>query len=279
MQKIVFAVNALRPGLKSLDFAAYLAGLTQSPLKGLFLQKRVYEAEPHLKTPFALAYVETITSEGEESAGERALVEQNIQLFGNACINRDVPFTTDIMAGNPLDELVDESRFADIILVNANTCFENGSAEGSPSKFVKNLLASAECPVFITPEGFEGADEIIFTYSGDESSVFAIKQFTYLFPQLATKKAVLLYVAQGQETDIRHSAQIADWLHVHYTNVHTEVLHGSPGYELLGKFINKTSSILVMGAFGRNIISQFFKQSTSELILKIINLPIFIAHK
>jgi hypothetical protein len=33
-----------------------------------------------------------------------------------------------------------------------------------------------------------------------------------------------------------------------------------------------------MGAFGRSMLSDFFKHSTAELIVKTINLPVFIAH-
>jgi nucleotide-binding universal stress UspA family protein len=34
----------------------------------------------------------------------------------------------------------------------------------------------------------------------------------------------------------------------------------------------------VMGAFGRSMLSGFFKHSTAELIIKTVNLPVFVAH-
>lgn len=280
MQKILLALNAVQLNTKSIDFAAYMAKVSGSKLKGLFLHRNVYKATPELKTPFALPYVETITATDEEDERDVQLLNQNVQLFKNACIKRDVVFTVETIAGAPLDAIVRESRFADVILVDPSTSFAGNEVEGTPTKFVKGLLADAECPVFITPESFEEVQEIVFTYSGDESSVYAIKQFTYLFPQFAASAKVhLACVTADKDEAIKGEAKMMDWLKTHYLKVEEDILYGDAQYELVAGFITKQDTILVMGAFGRNLLSQFIKHSTSQLVLKLVNLPIFIAHR
>jgi hypothetical protein len=69
--------------------------------------------------------------------------------------------------------LIEESRFADLLIIDAETSFNRG-LEANPTRFVKEILQHAECPVVISPVSFEGLDEIIFAYDGSASSVYAI---------------------------------------------------------------------------------------------------------
>jgi len=45
--------------------------------------------------------------------------------------------------------------------------------------------------------------------------------------------------------------------------------------ELFKKFLSQRNKILVMGAYGRKKI---LNQSTADILLKTLNIPIFIAH-
>ena len=98
-------------------------------------------------------------------------------------------------------------------------------------------MASAECPVFLAPDEFEYADEIVFCYDGSASSVFAIKQFTYLFPELRSKKVMLLQVNKraNEEFDEEHR-RVMDLLRAHYPSVAYHGLKGDVKDELLTHF-------------------------------------------
>jgi hypothetical protein len=51
----------------------------------------------------------------------------------------------------------------------------------------------------LAPAEFTGIDEIIFCYDASKSAVFAIKQFSYLFPEFSTKKLTVLEVEHETE--------------------------------------------------------------------------------
>ena len=57
------------------------------------------------------------------------------------------------------------------------------------------------------------------------------------------------------------------------------VLKGDASDELFGFLIDRKNAIVVLGAYGRGILSRFLKPSHASLVLRTINLPIFIAHR
>jgi len=131
----------------------------------------------------------------------------------------------------------------------------------------------------LSPYSFDHIETILFTYNGTKSSVFAIKQFCYLFPELRQKKAVVVCVRNDGEGAIDEQFRMKEWLKNHYSGVEYVLLKGDPSDELFGYLIEKKDAIVVMGAFGRGTLSRFFKPSHARLVVKTINLPIFIAHQ
>lgn len=179
--------------------------------------------------------------------------------------------------GVPSGDLIEESRFADAVIVDAETSF-NKNFEGIPTEFIKVVLKKAECPVIIAPENFEAIDEIVFTYNGSSSSVFAIKQFTYLFPELKEKKVSIIQVNETGEWLDKDKNKFMEWLQNHYTDFHFEALKGETENVLFDHLFKRKNIFLVMGAYGRTTLSRFFKRSYADLLINTVTQPIFLAH-
>lgn len=64
----------------------------------------------------------------------------------------------------------------------------------------------------------------------------------------------------------------------HYTIFHFEALKGKADKVLFDYLFKRKNMFLVMGAYGRNDLSQFFKSSHADLLIKTVTLPILIAH-
>ena len=277
MEKILFAVDALSPNYKTLDFAAYLGQLTRSSINALFLENDIVYEKPLLKRLHSITYPEWEMDEISSACKTKsALIEKQVALFQASCVSRNIGCTILHAGGSPAEELLQQSRFADVIVLDGATSFHE-RYEGSPTLFVREILKKAECPVIIAPERFEGVDEIIFAYNGSASSVFAIKQFTHLFPQLATKKATVVHINEDGTREGSDSDQLHDWMTAHYRHFQFETLKGEAETILLG-YLLKKNTFLVMGAYGRNSISQFFQPSHANRLIKTTDHPIFIAH-
>ena len=264
MEKILLAIDALNPDKNSLEFACFLARLTKSKMTGIFLDDTEMEE---------MAIVDK--SGGTIKSG---LIEKNIRWFNEKCVGEETKHDLHTDSGIPLNELILESRYADLVIVDSETSF-NKPYEGSPTRFVKDFLNHAECPVVIAPESFEGIDEIVLAYNGSPSSVFAIKQFSYLFPQFSSKKITVVQVSECGKWNEKEKDKLSEWLKAHYYHFDFISLKGEADIALFDYLWKRRNVLLVMGAFGRGSISQFFKKSRAELIIKTITQPIFIAHQ
>jgi hypothetical protein len=271
MEKIMLALDAHRLNMSTVDFACYIARLTRSKLTGVFLEG---------VNPEDFGYIPGSGDASYEDGG-KDLTEQEvmktIEQFRESCICRETSNLVHRDRGMPLSEVLEESRFADLIILDPSTSFSRADRD-VPSRFVKDVLEGSECPVLVAPYSFDAVEEIVFTYDGTESSVFAIKQFAHLFPGLADRKATVVSVRDG-EGALEQQFKIKEWLKAHYPQIEFVVLKGSPSDELFGYLIEKKKAIVVMGAYGRKMFSRFFRPSQARLVMKSVNLPVFIAHQ
>jgi len=278
MKKILLASDATNLNKNALDFACFIGRLTKSTVTGVFLENLQPEEAPVLTYAHGISFIDWERDENAKAHRSRLeTIEKNISYFKEGCIKRDTCFSIHKDRGGPVHDLIHESRFADVMVIDAETSF-NKNFEGSPTEFVRDILKHAECPVIIAPETFSSVDEIIFTYNGSASAVFAIKQFTYLFPQFQNKKVIILHVNENGEWPDLDKFKFKEWLKEHYTDLNFESLKGNSETKLFDYLYKRKNIFLVMGAYGRNALSQFFKRSHADLLIKTITQPIFIAH-
>ena len=93
---------------------------------------------------------------------------------------------------SPISQLTKETRFADLMIIGSETFYKSAIEYGT-HEYLKDALHGTECPVIIVPEKFNFPSNIILAYDGSASSVFAIKQFALLFPELCNLKTNLVY--------------------------------------------------------------------------------------
>lgn len=147
-----------------------------------------------------------------------------------------------------------------------------------PTEFEKDILKEAECPVIVAPQNFDGVDEIIFAYNSSKSAAFAIKQFTYLFPEFDDRKITVLQVNKEGEWADHDKYNLREWLQNRYSAIGFEAVKGDAEDKLFDYLLKRKNAFVVMGAYGRNSVSRFFKPSHADLLIKTITQPIFISH-
>jgi nucleotide-binding universal stress UspA family protein len=274
MEKILLAMDGYSQNTYAIDFACYLARLTHSRLTGVFLEGTPEGGEP------AITRLEELATVGQVSEVAYAAdpVLEHVHQFREACLCREVRAKVHRDRGVPVADILLESRFSDLIVVDPETSFRN-TEKAFPGRFIRDVLLTAECPVLVSPYSFDSLDEVIFAYNGTSSSVFAIKQFTYLFPEFKHKKAIVVNVCDGEVSAIEEQFKMKEWLSAHYEAVDFVLLKGDASDELFGYLLERKNAIVVLGAYGRGILSRFLRPSHASLLMRTINLPIFIAHR
>lgn len=277
MKKIILPINAIQPDKNSLEFAAYLGRLTNSKITGIFLENLLQEGTSNLPVNEISYLDQGIKENSEEQISKAALIEKNISSYKESCKNLGINFIFHRDRGFPVHSLITESRYADLMVVDAATSFHK-LFEGTPTDFVKDILKKTECPVIVAPEDFRTIEEIIFTYDDTASSLFAIKQFTYLFPQLHNKKINVIHIDEAGEWNNPNLHKLKELLNNHYFDLHFEVLQGNIYNSLFEFVLKKYNALIVMGAYGRNALSRYFKPSHADLVIKNLTQPVFVAH-
>ena len=119
---------------------------------------------------------------------------------------------------------------------------------------------------------------VVLAYDGNESAVFAIKQFAYVFAELAKKETILLSLI-NHEDDLPEYSLITELVSRHFPNLKIQTLHLKHKKDFTAWMANKPTSFIVMGAFSRSIFSQLFNRSFAADIIHDIKMPLFISHK
>jgi nucleotide-binding universal stress UspA family protein len=277
MQKIILLIDPRGIDKPSLEFASYLAGLGSIKLYGLFL---------HPESPVLLQEVQSVPLGATEKIGQsqrnlkRVVVpaEDSKKEFLAYCKNQGFSLPPETADAFTKEQIIEETRFADAIIISAESSF-SGSPRSIPSRLSEFILKVSECPVIVAPLSFDPIEEIVFAYDGSASSVFAIREFTRVFPQFEDMRVTFLEVNFDESSLITNQERISDYLKLHYSAIGYRVLHGNAENELFDYFLEKKNTFLVLGAYGRSQVSSLVRRSSASLLLKTTTLPLFIAHR
>jgi nucleotide-binding universal stress UspA family protein len=214
----------------------------------------------------------------QEEAHYPEIVKKTIDQFEKACLRNRITYSIhreESVFETP--DLKKETRFADLIILGSESFYKYAGG-GVPSQYVTDALHTAECPVLVVPEQFEFPESNILAYDGSASSVYAIRQFAYLFPELCKQNTLLIY-AHEKECEIPDEAFIEELAASHFPNLTLFRLDLDPKKYFADWIREKKTALLVSGSFGRSTLSNILKKSFVLDIIKDHALPVFITHK
>ena len=276
MEKLRFISDAVALNKQCLDFACYLGNLTRSKVTGVFLENQELE----LRSGESLREIAVCAPvPGTPLDVQKQLYrDENISLFKNICTTGGVTYEIHTNTGMPAAEVIKESRYADLLVMDATTSF-SWKPENIPTAFAREVLEKSECPVVIAPTEFDGIDEIVFAYNGSKSSMFAIKQFAHLFPLLRQKKVTVLGITEAARPVKGYNDLFDEWLHIHYDQVEMMMIEDDNVRGALMEYLfGREKVFIVMGAYGRGLLSTIILPNPAAPIIDLINQPVFIAH-
>lgn len=273
MKKILLVFDGTHFSEGAFRMASFLNEMETSLIIGVFLQPIDYRdivgytgvgnASPITVTPFHT---------------DEDVIKKSVKQFESKCQHAGMEYRThldtDLFA---LEELQMETRFADLMILSSELFYEN-IGKDQPNEYLKKILRQTECPILLVPENYNLPNKLLLAYDGKPDSVFAIKQFTYLFPQLHTWDTKLVTL-EDEDEQLPHQELIEELASKHFSNLTLEVV----STDAAGSFANWVSEqhdyLLVAGAYGRSELSNLFKKSFLAEVIEYHKTPIFVAHK
>ncbi len=281
MKKAVFVTNALEQSREAMSFAVSCAAYHGASLTALHIHDTSYMSAGGMNVIAGQFYVEVIALTPEEQKQVDDTTDRHSAVFMDVCATAGVSCHTHRVSGVPLDIVIRESRYADLLIIDPQLSFSG--EKSAPTSFVKEVLAGAECPVLLAPDFDNPITEIVIAFDGRKASAYAAKQFCYLLPTWLQVPVTVLTVAEEGKDDVGGNAvgYLLQWLQHYAPSVRHTALSGNIRDVLFNYFLNNNahgSQLLVAGAYGRTALSRLFQPGATDLLLKASGIPVFIAH-
>ena len=271
MKKVLIVFDGIQFASGSFNFAKQLNQSQPILLTGVFLPQ----------TDFANLWS---YASGGGSSGvpmvegvDAQVVLRNVETFRKLCTENNIEHVVHSnMTDLPLPAIRNETRFADLLIISGQSFYANAGAY-EQSEYLKEALTMSECPVMVIPENARIPDSIVLAYEGTKQSLFAIKQFAYLFPEWTNKPTLLVYFSQAGE-DFPEASNIEELAARHFSDVTFIKLEMNPQKYFEAWLEQRDHPVLVADSFGRSAFSQFFRPSFIQDIRDKNLFPVFIAH-
>lgn len=263
----------------NLAFILHMAKEEAYELQGLFL--RHLKPTPALQYPFASDLSLTQTPVIEVITGQEDLTpaQHRLNRVQQQCNAAGVPFSGTILPDASLDDLIFQTAFADLLLLDAGLILEEYVI--SPLNVsLQDALIRSHCPVLVVPTGAAQPQKTILAYDAHHSTLFAIRMYTYLLAQNSRRPTQLVTVNRPDNPDQQPADSLQHWLQQRFSHLDTVALRGKVREELV-QFIQQQSEpvLVVMSAYGGDALSRLFHESIASTVLKQTRAMLFITHQ
>ncbi len=277
MIKFAVAIDGLKYSHSAAQYAAFFSSETNAHLIGIFLDDfsyHTYRISDFMKDKKTF---EKKIAEFENK--DRSIREKAVGDFEDVCRKFHLNYSVHHDRNIAITELLHESIYTDLLIIDSKETLTNYT-ENIPTRFTRDLLSEVQCPVVVVPQVYLPVKKIFLLYDGGPSSVHAIKMFSYLFSSLKKIRTEVISVnAPDASLHLPDVRLMKEFMKRHFPDADYKVLQGSPENEILHYLKEQNeNSMAVLGAYDRGMVSRWFKPSMADVLMKDIELPLFIAH-
>jgi hypothetical protein len=253
-------------------FLKNLHGFGTISVKGIFFSEmNIREVAAIRNPPLSEPFVKPREKARQE-------VETSKSRFIESCKSVGMRHTVDEIAGTwDTSYFLKETRFADLAVMSGKL-ISNDMIDDEPNYFIHDSLRNAECPVAAIPDAYTKMDRIIVAYDGQKESMFALKQFTHMFPDYGDLPIELVYIKDEDKEEIPEASLLKEYSMAHFDAGNMLKLHYHSPHSFNEWLKKKQNVILIAGSFSRSGVSMLLKESFVEKVIRNNSVPVFIAH-
>ncbi len=267
-----YATNAIRVGCEAIrTFGGTLIGVAVVDKPGI-------EASARGAGIGAYEYARQLRESRLSEAHQRA--EAFHDDFERHCREAGIRYELAYHDAVPFQAIVDEGRFADVIIVGVRTHFHY-ETQSEPGDTLRRLMETGVCPVVAVPCDADLPKRAVVAFDGSVQAARALRAYIHLVALDPTARTItLLHVGEGTPEDeqvqlIRAQQYIAGW------GIEVEVLNrtGRPSEVIEQVAQEQAPCVVVLGAYGRRgIIRDLFFGSTASRLIQNERATLFVYH-
>lgn len=207
----------------------------------------------------------------------RRKVEQFLASFSIRCAEEGVSCKLLEDIGHPTDQISLEAQRYDLILLGKQTHYQFETQQFADETLTKVLQASPR-PVVSVPEKLGSGSSIVVAYDGSIQAARTLQAFQSLRPDMS-QEIHIVPVDSDRAQAMRHAERAIDFLNFHDMKAQPHAITASsPATAIIEQANRLNAGLLVMGAYGKPAILEFFFGSVTQRILKESTCPVFLYH-
>jgi len=276
LRSILIGLDGSRHTESATTFAVALARQADALLVGLSVID-----EPEITRPAAVALgAASFKHERDVALLAEAEREADTTLgkFSVRCANERIKCKVLQDVGTPHERIAIEAQRYDLIVLGAKANFKFVTQEGACDT-LKHVLRDAPRPTVVVPETYEPGANVLIAYDGSLQSANALASFGSLAsPGMGEVHVVTVHADARQAAHIADRAR--DYLSFRGINakLHMPRESGSAASQLTALAQEVGAGLLVMGAYGRSTLAEFFLGSVTKTLLEQSRIPLFLHH-
>jgi hypothetical protein len=278
MKKFLVVFDGYKMSASNMQYAIQFTKLADAHLVGVFLNEFIYHSYSAYEVMTTYKNYEEVLKELD--AKDAKTREEAALEFQTLCEKKGIRFSIHKNKNIAIQELKHESMFADLIIINQSETFTKYK-ETLPTRFIKDLLGDVQCPVLVVPSVFKPIDKIILLYDGAPAGLHAIKMFSYVLgnPQNLPVEVFTVKEQKKQNLHLPDNKLMREFIKRHFRKATFTIAKGDAEIEISNYLRNHSEhELVVLGAYQRSELSRWFKISMADILMKALNMPLFIAH-
>ena len=208
-----------------------------------------------------------------EETGEKA--KAILDDFARICDDREINAVLHADTGRPFSEIIEESKFHDFIVIGKRTFFEYSANEtyGTLERILKNGLT----PVLAVPDSVRDIKKVLVAYDNSVPASKAVHMFLLLNIWNACD-ITLLTVNDDSETAQGLLGNLGEFFESYGITPNLATRSGHPDTAVKSYIAENDIDMLVMGAYGRKSVREFFVGSVTQHLIQETTIPLFLYH-
>jgi hypothetical protein len=263
MKKILTAFYPSVTPIHIITFAVRFAKQNSALIHAVYLSESKERVNSDYPFPNDLSVTEDVSSAKNISEENSQLIEDYIKVFKNECLLNGI--TCSIEKDISVEQLIDKTADSDLLITD------------SEINFPEEVFSKIHCPAFITSTN-EKPQQVILMSDNSFSGRIAIETYISLFPEYLRLTTSFVSVKPQQEDEKEMKIYFKERLQSHFPDLTFQKLDGKNEFE---SFLDQIAVpvLIVMGAFGKSSLSEFFHPGLAKTALKEKGVSLFIAHK
>ena len=278
MKNFLAVFDIYRMSVSTMKYAIQVTKSSGGHLVGVMLDETVFYGHDRPEEIAQNKEVEKAIKElNKEEAKKR---EEATEEFTKKCKEAGISFSVHKNGNMNLRELKNESMYADMIIINQHETFTSLN-EKPPTHFLKDLLGDVQCPVLAVPRVYKPVENFVLLYDGAPAALYAIKMFSYVMGNPRNLPIKVFTVKEKKKAGffMPDNKKIREFTKGHFPKATFAVASGNAEQEIssyLGSL--PKNQMVVLGAYQRSEISRWFKISMADILMRELEIPLFIAH-